>query len=74
MVMVAVKVLRPVLVEGERVEADEIVELPRADALVAVASGRVELYEPIPAEPVVEPPRAKRRGPAPAPASAEAEE
>lgn len=74
MVMVAVKVLRPVLVEGERVEADEIVELPRADALVAIASGRVELFEPIPQEEVVEPPRAKRRGPAPAPAAGAVEE
>jgi hypothetical protein len=60
--LVAVKVVRPTMIGGERAEPGEVFDLPRAQALDAVAGGRVQLFEPVPAEPVAEVVAPKKRG------------
>ena len=50
------------MIGGERAEPGDVFDLPRAQALYAVAGGRVELFEPVPAEPVTEVVAPKKRG------------
>jgi hypothetical protein len=59
--LVAVKVVRPTMIGGERAEPGDVFELPQAQALDAVSGGRVELVEPVKAEPVAEAPKPRKR-------------
>ncbi len=63
--LMKVKVIRPAMVGGVRLEPGEVAELPQAQALDAAAGGRVQVVradvEPA-AEPVAEVVAPKKRG------------